>query len=411
MLVLLAVLALIASACTSGGTGTAAPEDAAVDVPAPTEPSDPVASSSTEVVETGPDPVDELMSTLTVEEKIGQLLMPVVWGTSGSVVSADEEAKNLRESGSPTPAEIVAKYHVGGIVYLEHNVESAEQLQGLSSDLQQASQSDTGIGLLIAIDQEGGRVNRIEDEVTVFDAAGNLAGDPLRAEENGYVTGQQVRQQGVNVVLAPVADVLEPGLAGFIDDRAFGDDPALVADMVRGSVAGLQQSGVAAAVKHWPGHGATPVDSHSALPVLDIDRGLWESRERVPFVAAIEEEVAIVLVGHLALPQLDTSSAPATVSPVLVDELLRDEMGFEGVVMSDALNMGAIDNIDRGEVVVQAVLAGIDILLMPPDLDLAYRALLDSVAEGRLSPEQLDTAVARVLRLKQDLRLLPESVG
>ena len=396
--------AVLAAACTSGGNRTTSPQAEPVEVPGPTNPSDPVI---TEVDASGADAVEELMAALTVEEKIGQLLMPVIHGSGATDVTSDAEASNLRDNGLATPAQIIESYHVGGVVYLQHNVESAEQLNLFSMDLQATSAADTGIGLLIAIDQEGGRVNRIDDEVTVFGPVADLAGNPRLAEENGYVTGQQVRQQGVNVVLAPVADVLEPGEDGFIGDRAFGDDPAVVAEMVRGAVAGLQQSGVAAAVKHWPGHGATAIDSHNELPVLDIDRSRWEQRDRVPFEAAIEEDVAIVLVGHLALPQIDESGLPATVSPVLVDELLRSELGFDGVVMSDALNMGAIEDIERGEVVVQAVLAGIDILLMPPRLEEAHQALVEAVADGRISPERLDAAVARVLRLKQDLGLLP----
>ncbi len=226
-------------------------------------------------------------------------------------------------------------------------------------------------------------------------------------QESAYVTGQQVQQQGINVVLAPVADVVEVASPSFIGNRSYGEDPEAVATMVSAAVAGLQQSGVAAAVKHWPGHGATSVDSHSSLPTVDVDRETWESRERVPFAAAVEQDVSIVLVGHLAMPKLDPSAQPATISPILVDDLLRNGLGFDGVVMSDALNMGAVGDIPNGELEVGSILAGVDIVLIPPSLSDAYAALTAAVADGRISEQRLDASVARVLRLKENLGLLP----
>ena len=179
--------------------------------------------------------------------------------------------------------------------------------------------------------------------------------------------------------------------------------------MVGAAVEGLQEAGVAAAVKHWPGHGATPVDSHELLPSLDIDRDQWERRERMPFVEAVDRDVAIVLVGHLALPQLDATGDPATVSPTLVEELLREELGFDGVVMTDALNMGAVDAIPQRQLVVDAILAGADVVLIPPSLEEASAALADAVADGTISAERLDRSVTRVLRLKDRLGLLPSA--
>jgi beta-N-acetylhexosaminidase len=216
-----------------------------------------------------------------------------------------------------------------------------------------------------------------------------------------------VALQGVNVVLAPVADLNTAGTDGAIGNRSYGEDPQVVADMVRAAVGGLQDAGVAAAVKHWPGHGATEVDSHLSLPVLDITRTAWEERERVPFQAAIDEGVDIVLVGHLALPELDPAGDPATVSPVLIEELLRQQLGFDGVVMTDALNMGAVADIERGDLVVEAVAAGADILLVPPDLAVAYNAVIQAVESGRLPEERIDQAARRVLVLKNHLGLLP----
>lgn len=351
--------------------------------------------------------IADLLASMTVEQKIGQLLMPVLSGTSAGDVGGGDAADNREATGLEQPADIVDRFNLGGVLYLEENIESAEQLRRFSADLQQSALVSDGLGLLIAVDQEGGRVNRVTDQVTVFPSALTMAGNVEAVREASYITGQQLQRQGINVVLAPVADVLEPGDPGFIGDRSYGHDPELVAAMVQASIGGLQRSGVAAAVKHWPGHGATSTDSHQSLPSLEVDRELWEERERVPFDAAIAEEVAIVVVGHLAVPGLDRSGDPATVSSVIIDELLRSELGFDGVVMTDALNMGAVDQYDAGRIAVEAILAGADILLVPPDLVAAYDALNQAVTGGELPADILDRAVARVLTLKYKLGLLP----
>ncbi len=410
---LLLALMLVLFGCSSDGDGQAA--DAVLGEPAAgtgaveTEVAAPI-GPTVELDATAVDAdgqIADLLASMTVEQKIGQLLMPVLSGTSASVVDSDAAALNQDATGLEQPAEIVDRFNLGGVLYLEQNIESAEQLRRFTADLQQSALASDGLGLLVAVDQEGGRVNRITDQVTVFPSALTMAGNVEAVREASYITGQQLQRQGINVVLAPVADVLEPDEPGFIGDRSYGDDPRLVADMVKASIGGLQRSGVAAAVKHWPGHGATSTDSHRSLPNLDVDRELWERRERVPFDAAIAEEVAIVVVGHLAVPGLDQSGEPATVSSVLIDQLLRDELGFDGVVMTDALNMGAVDQFDAGRIAVDAVLAGADILLVPPDLAAAYDALNQAVIDGELAADTLDRAVARVLTLKYKLGLLP----
>lgn len=395
-------MAMLSAACTSR-----IDNNASVNPGTPVEASvvEAEVTTTTTVVEDDSDPVAELLATLSIEQKIGQLLMPTVFGT-GIEPTASERELNLEAHGFGTPDEIVEAYHLGGVIYLEENVASAQQLKTMSGELQTAALNSSGIGLMVAIDQEGGRVSRISDEVTSFPPASDLAGDPRVVREASYVTGQQVKQQGVNVVLAPVADVLEPGQVSFIGNRSFGDDPNLVASMVAAAVDGLQQSGVAAAVKHWPGHGATSLDSHEQLPTLNVDRALWEQRELPPFAAAIDQGVSIVLVGHLALPQLDPSGDPATISPVLIDGLLRQELGFDGVVMTDALNMGAVANIPRRDLTVASVKAGIDVILIPPSLSDAAGALLEAVASGDITEQRIDESVTRILRLKQNLGLL-----
>lgn len=364
-----------------------------------------VGADAADQAEAAEQQIAALVASMTVEQKVGQLLMPVLFGTTGAASSAGAARQNATFAGIENPVDIVRQYHLGGVLYQEENVESAEQLRALSKDLRAAAAAD-GLGFLIAVDQEGGKVSRVSDQVSEYPSPAALAGDIDAVREAAYVTGQQVQQQGVNVVLAPVADVLMPGGTGFLGQRSYGDDPDVVASMVTASITGLQRAGVAAAAKHWPGHGGTIDDSHEELPSISITREQWETRDRIPFDAAIAEGVEIVMVGHLAMPNLDSSGDPATVSPVLIDGLLRQELGFDGVVMTDALNMAGVGSFDSGELAVGAVNAGADILLQPADLVDAAEGLRSAVVSGELPEDRLDASVTRVLRLKQRLGLL-----
>ncbi len=409
------VLALLVASCSSPAE-TASPVDVADEAAQSDEDSIVVEDQTNDdqIVSIEPSESDiesaeviaDRVSAMTLEQKIGQLLMPVLAGTAADVTTEEESAQNRLDHGFDTPAEVVRQYQVGGVIYLENNVASAEQLRSLSRGLQSVAAESGDSGLLIAIDQEGGKVSRVSDGVTTFQSALELSGDAARVNEAAFITGQQLRYQGINVVLAPVADVLPENGAGFIGDRSYGSNPEVVSEMVQASVNGLQQSGVAAAAKHWPGHGPTTTDSHQSLPVLDMSKQDWAARDRLPFEAAIAQDVAIVLVGHLAVPQLDESGNPATTSDVIIQQLLKDDLRFDGVVMTDALNMGAVGGESEAELMVASVVAGADILLIPPSLETTVAALNEAVVDGRISQARLDDAVSRVLRLKQKLGLL-----
>ncbi len=354
-----------------------------------------------------PDPIQEMVTEMvagmTLEEKIGQLLMPVLAGTDATEVSPAEAAFNQRLAGADSPGEAVIGNHLGGVLYLGPNVVDADQLGRFSSGLQGVTTN--GVGLLIAVDQEGGRVNRVLTGVDVQPSARSLAGDPAAVTASAAVTAEQLSALGVNVVLAPVADVTD-NVEGVIGDRSYGGDPRVVAEMVVAAIEGLQSNDVAAAAKHWPGHGSTSTDSHQQLAVLDLDSATWAGRERIPFEAAVDAGVDIVMVGHLALPALDPSGDPATVSPILLDQLLRDDLGFDGVVMTDALDMGAVGSFDPGELAVRSILAGADVLLVPTDLAAAAAAISTAIEQGRLTMDRLDESVHRILTLKGRLGLL-----
>lgn len=352
-------------------------------------------------------PSEVVLETMSVEDKVGQLLMPLLAGTSAGEVTAAESAANVALSGLATPQEIVAQFRLGGVIYLGHNIQDAAQVAALSSGLQAAATQASSPGLLLGIDQEGGRVVRITDGVTPVPSARSFAGDTAAIEASALLSGQELQTQGFNLVFAPVADLAD-GNAGVIGDRSYSADPQQAASAVAAAIRGFEQSGIAASVKHWPGHGATTVDSHQSLPTVQVTYDEWVLRERVPFVAALEAGVEVVMVGHLYLPGLDDQDRASSVSPVIINQLLRDELGFAGVVVTDALDMGAVSSIQRGELAVAAIEAGVDLLLAPPDLLAAQEALLAAVTDGRITIERLDEAVLRILRLKERLGLLSE---
>ncbi len=407
------LVATALAACSTGSTrdqtavSTTTTEPPATAVPRPTSlPSSTTlpTTTTTAPTTTTTDPVLELMESMTLQDKIGQLLMPVLRGTGAETVTGPDVAYNTALGGFGTPAEIVSAYRLGGIMYLGPNVESPAQIGEFGRDLQAVARESGMPTLLIAADQEGGRVRRIRGEgVTDVGSARSLAGDRSAVYEAAVSTGQEMRAIGINVVFAPVADVVRSDV-GVIGNRSYGSDPELVADMVTASVEGLQEGGVSAVAKHWPGHGATEVDSHKQLPIVASSEQEWRSIDLPPFIAAFDADVDALMVGHLGVPSLG-SSEPATVSPELTEDLVRDEFGFGGVLFSDAMDMRALDGIDEPELAVRMVEAGIDILLVPPDLAAVVSGLTDAVATGRITESRLDTSVERVLRMKADLGL------
>lgn len=343
---------------------------------------------------------------MSVYQKVGQLLMPVVAGTSAHEVTPDQAAFNMALAGYETPAEIVDAYELGGLMYLGPNVESPEQVGLFSDQLNASVAARNGIPLLIAADQEGGRVRRIRGEgITEVPSARSFAGDLEAIEEAGRVTATELGTLGINMILAPVADVVI-GTQGVIGDRSYSEDPEVVAAAASASSTGIQEGGALSVVKHWPGHGATTVDSHKSLPAIPGDAETWQQRDALPFKTVIDAGVDAVMVGHLAFPEIDSESRPATVSPVLVQTMLRSDFGFDGLVMTDAMDMGAVSNYERGELAVLAIEAGIDILLAPPDVATVQAALIKAVESGRISASRLDESVERILRAKAKLGLL-----
>jgi beta-glucosidase-like glycosyl hydrolase len=263
--------------------------------------------------------------------------------------------------------------------------------------------------LLVASDLERGLGQQVRG-ATAFPSLAmcGATGDPRLAQAQGWVTGSEARRVGINLVFAPVADVDSEPTNPIIGVRAFGTEPSMVADFTCAFVRGLQAAGVAATAKHFPGHGDTKRDSHIELPVVDADSATIHARELVPFRAAIDEGVKVIMTAHVAYPGLQsnasdsrsTDSLPATLAPDISTALLRGDLGFEGLVVTDALLMGGItESYGPGEAVVLALEAGADMLLMPPDVEAAIDGIVEATESGRLSEERLDASIARAEEL------------
>jgi beta-N-acetylhexosaminidase len=418
--VVIAVLAVL-SAGTACSDPPADPPPA--DPPAATPPPAPSPSVG------APDPAvraAQLAARLSNVDLIGQVLMPYAFGNSATDVSAASAIANRKLAGVATPAEMVSRFRVGGMILIGFsaddptggnqattNVDSARQVRQLTAALQDAGKrlpagADGGVPLLIGTDQEYGLVTRVKQGVTTLPSAMafGAAGDAELTESAWRVAGTELAALGVNVNFAPVADVLGSRPGGVIGSRSYGSDPGVAAGQVTGAVRGLQGAGVAATLKHFPGHGHTTTDSHADLPVLAQGRAEFERGDLPPFQAGIRAGAWLVMSGHLDVRAVDPG-VPASFSRKVLVDLLRTRLGFDGVVVSDALNMAPARRWPPGEAAVRALLAGNDLLLMPPDLAAAHAGLSAGLRTGRLPRARLVEAATRVLTLKFRIAAFP----
>ena len=340
--------------------------------------------------------VDELLASMTTEQKVGQLFM----------VHFNETYF------SPALEEMIVDYHVGGIIIFPHNLASPADLAALIAEAQSAAVASTpGIPLLVAADQEGWPILRLPQGATVFPS--NMAVGATDSVEDARlmasVMAEEMKAFGLNMNLAPVMDVNNNPANPVIGTRSFGSSPDLVARLGTAMVQTYQSSGIVATAKHFPGHGDTDVDSHLGLPVIGHDLAHLWAVELPPFQAAISAGVDCIMIGHLSVPALDSVSArPATLSPEILQGLLRDEMDFQGAIATDSLSMEALmEQYDLPTATAMAFLAGADLLLFgytpqhPPEEQLlAYHRVLELVEEGTISSNRLDESVRRILLLK-----------
>ncbi len=354
------------------------------------------------------------LKDMTLEEKVGQLFMTYAYGESATDPSASMIASNQKDHGVDTAEQLISRYHVGGIIYFtwSNNLNNPRQIAALSNSLQEVAQRQApGIPLLIATDQEHGVVARLSEPFTQF--PGSMALGATRrlqdARKAAHITGLELRALGINQNFGPVADVNSNPLNPVIGVRSFGLDPALVSSFMQSQVQGYQAGGVAATAKHFPGHGDTDVDSHYGLPIISRSTQQLDAVDLPPFVAAIDSGVDAIMSAHIVVPALDASGLPATLSRPILTDLLRGQLGYKGLVVSDSLAMaGARPYGDESDarVPVEALKAGVDMLLMPPKIGVAYNAVLEAVRSGEVSQERLDEAVSRILTLKKARGLL-----
>lgn len=328
---------------------------------------------------------------MSLKEKVGQLFMCGFYGYEPS-----EEIIRL-----------IVDYKIGGVIYFSRNIESTKQVFNLSNKLLDYSK----IPLFIGIDQEGGIVARITEGVT--NVPGNMAvaaGSTIKeAEKLAFIVGEELKALGINMNYAPCIDVNNNPKNPVIGVRSYGEDPVKVAGYGIASVRGYQKADVISVVKHFPGHGDTDVDSHLGLPVVRHNMDRLERIELYPFKKAIENDVDAVMVSHVAFTTIEDEKTPATLSRKVITGLLRDKLRFNGVVITDCMEMKAVkDNFSMAEAAIRALEAGNDIILISHTYELqkeAIEGVIKAVEEGRLSEERINESLNRILLLKDKRKL------
>ena len=349
------------------------------------------------------DPVEEqaaqLVSQMTLEDKIAQMFVitpNALTGYASGVTAAGDTTKEAYQSRP-----------VGGIVYMADNLTDPEQTTTMLSNMQEIARERTGLPGFLCVDEEGGSVARIAgNDAFGVTNVGNMSdigasGDVQNAYNAGSTIGSYLAALGFNVDFAPVADVLTNPDNQVIGQRSFGSDAQKVAGMVTSELQGLSAAGVYGTVKHFPGHGGTSGDSHDGA--VSTDKTLEElmAEELVPFQSAVDGGVNFVMVGHISAPNVTGDNAPATLSKVLITDVLRGQMGYNGIVITDAMNMEAVAgfyNSDKAAVL--AVTAGADMILMPADYNTAYTGILNAVNDGTITEERINESVTRIVKAK-----------
>ncbi|QYA94311.1 glycoside hydrolase family 3 protein [Streptomyces anulatus] len=352
-----------------------------------------------------------IIAGMSLEEKVGQLFVMRVYGHSATDPDQADIDANLKEIGVRTAAELIFTYHVGGIIYFTwaHNTRDPHQIADLSNGLQRAALAGRSrLPLLVSTDQEHGIVCRVGEPATLLPGAMALGAGGSRSDTRraAWIAGAELAALGVNQNYAPDADVNVNPANPVIGVRSFGSDPAAVAALVAEQVKGYQGAGIASTAKHFPGHGDTSTDSHTGLPVINHTRAQWEELDAPPFRAAIRARIDSIMTAHIVVPALDPSEDPATLSRPILTGILREELGYDGVVVTDSLGMeGVRTKYGDDRVPVLALLAGVDQLLNPPNLSVAWNAVLEAVRGGEISEARVDESILRILRLKSRLGL------
>lgn len=343
------------------------------------------------------DAVEAKLTTMTLREKVGQLF----WVRPETLdFSLNPEKKTLTQ----TMRQNLEQYPVGGIAVFKKNIQDENQLSSLIADFQSASK----IPMIVAVDEEGGAVARLANHeafsLPKYTSTREIGktGDPEQARQMGRTIGGYLRFYGFNLDFAPVADVDSNPANPVIGRRAYSTDAQQTAQMVAAAVGGFHEAGMLCTVKHFPGHGDTGQDSHYGTATSYKTWEEMKAMEMLPFEAGIAAGADVVMTAHITTPNATTDGLPASLSYTMITERLRGELGFQGVIVTDALEMNAIKNhFTPAESAVAALRAGVDVLLMPSDLRAAFDGVVQAVEDGTLSEERLNESVRRILTLKQ----------
>lgn len=412
ILVLSIILLLIASSCQSGSGNrknqsgdSIHPSGAVIGKPdsiAPTEPSEPDGSmhpsskpgKEDSSAPTDTDPIQQLMDRMTLREKIGQLF----------VVAYRQDSQGnpvLKVDGTITQS--LKEYQPGGVILFAENISTIPQTVGLIDGFQEASKTP----LFVAVDEEGGLVSRItkskQMHATVFPNNGVIGekNDPELARDVARAIAKEIASLGFNMNFAPVADINTNSQNPVIGVRAYGSDAKVVRQMVSAAVQGIQEQDVSAVLKHFPGHGDTKDDSHYGTASVSHTRERLFNVEMLPFIDGIENGADGIMTAHILTPEIPGEDVPATMKKEILTDILRNELGYKGLIITDALNMGAItQHFSSDEAAVKAILAGADILLMPEDLPLAVSGLEQACENGQVPMERINASVRRILETK-----------
>lgn len=339
----------------------------------------------------------DVLGKMSLREKVGQLF----------IVRPEALAENSNAETAPATDRVddavisrIEEYPVGGIALFSRNITSAEQLPMFISDLQSSSKYP----LFIAVDEEGGRVARIANSdffnVASYKSMEDIgkSGDASKAEEVGRQIGSYLKELGFNLDFAPVADTNTNPQNIVIGDRSYGSDPALVARMVSAQLDGMHDSGIMGTLKHFPGHGDTKDDTHSGYVSVNKSWDELKACELVPFISALDKADTI-MVSHITVTSID--KLPSSLSYEIITRKLRNELGYNGVIITDSMAMGAVaDSYTSDIAAVMAVKAGADIILMPESLEKSFNAVLNAVNSGEISISRIEESAERVLTLK-----------
>ncbi len=350
---------------------------------------------------------DEILSGMTLEDKIYQMFIVTPEQLAGNPIAKAPGDPYVTVVEDPVKMQLEQR-PVGGLIFFASNLVSAEQTKAMLTDYQSFAEETNGLPLFLCVDEEGGRVARIGRN-EAFDV---MRVPPMAAVQNeeqaffcGTVIGAYLSDLGFNVDFAPDADVITNSSNTVIRDRSFGSDAQIVTKYAVAYSDGLHANGVMSTFKHFPGHGSTEADTHAGYAYTNRSYEELLQAELQPFLAAGENGVDMVMVSHIAAPAVTGNDIPASLSEKLISEILKGDLHYEGLVITDALDMGAISvTYDSSEAVVEAVKAGVDILLMPVDLNAAYSGVYTAVISGEIPEERIDESVRKILISKMKLQ-------